>query len=73
MAEERLPGWADCSAWTSRPGASSGLSAAFELNLTAMSLLALLVSAFLSVFNALSLSIVQRPDLLGRLHCTRRH
>lgn len=43
-----------------------GLSAAFELNLTAMSLLAMLVGAFL-IFNALSLSIVQRRNLLGRL------
>lgn len=43
-----------------------GLSAAFELNLTAMSLLALLVGLFL-IFNAMSLSIVQRRNLLGRL------
>ncbi len=43
-----------------------GLSAAFELNLTAMSLLALLVGVFL-IFNAISFSIVQRRNLLGRL------
>ncbi|MDJ0833807.1 MAG: FtsX-like permease family protein [Gammaproteobacteria bacterium] len=43
-----------------------GLSAAFELNLTAMSLLALLVGVFL-IFNAMSFSIVQRRNLLGRL------
>lgn len=43
-----------------------GLSAAFELNLTAMSLLALLVGLFL-IFNAMSFSIVQRRSLLGRL------
>ena len=43
-----------------------GLSAAFELNLTAMSLLALLVGLFL-IFNAMSFSIVQRRNLLGRL------
>ena len=42
------------------------LSAAFELNLTAMSLLALLVGMFL-VFNAMSFSIVQRRKLFGRL------
>ncbi len=42
------------------------LSAAFELNLTAMSLLALLVGMFL-IFNAMSFSIVQRRSLLGRL------
>jgi len=42
------------------------LSAAFELNLTAMSLLALLVGMFL-IFNAMSFSMVQRRTLLGRL------
>lgn len=45
---------------------TAGLSAAFELNLTAMSLLALLVGVFL-IFNAISFSIVQRRNLLGRL------
>lgn len=44
----------------------AGMSAAFELNLTAMSLLALLVGMFL-IFNAMSFTIVQRHDLLGRL------
>ncbi len=43
-----------------------GLSAAFELNLTAMSLLALLVGVFL-IYNAMSFSIVQRRNLFGRL------
>ena len=42
------------------------LSAAFELNLTAMSLLALLVGMFL-IFNAVTFSIVQRRTLFGRL------
>lgn len=45
---------------------TAGLSGAFELNLTAMSLLALLVGVFL-IFNAISFSIVQRRSLLGRL------
>lgn len=45
---------------------TAGLSSAFELNLTAMSLLALLVGLFL-IFNAISFSIVQRRRLLGRL------
>jgi len=44
----------------------AGMSTAFELNLTAMSLLALLVGMFL-IFNAVSFSIVQRRSLLGRL------
>jgi len=43
-----------------------GLSESFELNLTAMSLLALMVGMFL-IFNATSFSIVQRRNLLGRL------
>jgi putative ABC transport system permease protein len=42
------------------------LSAAFELNLTAMSLLALLVGMFL-IFNAMNFSMVQRRTLFGRL------
>lgn len=53
---------------------TAGLSSAFELNLTAMSLLALLVGLFL-IFNAISFSIVQRRRLLGRLRAlgvTRR-
>ena len=53
---------------------TAGLSSAFELNLTAMSLLALLVGVFL-IFNAISFSIVQRRRLLGRLRAigvTRR-
>jgi len=45
---------------------AAGLSASFELNLTAMSLLALMVGLFL-IFNAISFSIVQRRNLLGRL------
>lgn len=49
-----------------------GLSASFELNLTAMSLLALLVGVFL-IFNAMSFSIVQRRNLLGRLRSLGVH
>ena len=44
----------------------TGMSAAFELNLTAMSLLALLVGMFL-IFNAMSFTVVQRRNVLGRL------
>ena len=43
-----------------------GLSAAFELNLTAMGLLALVVGLFL-IYNAMSFSVVQRRNLFGRL------
>lgn len=45
---------------------TAGLSAAFELNLTAMALLALLVGVFL-IYNAIGFSVVQRRPLLGRL------
>lgn len=45
---------------------TAGLSSAFELNLTAMSLLALLVGVFL-IYNAIGFSVVQRRPLLGRL------
>ncbi len=45
---------------------TSGLSAAFELNLSAMGLLALMVGMFL-IFNAMSFSVMQRRNLLGRL------
>jgi len=44
----------------------SQLSSAFQLNLTALSLLALLVGMFL-IFNAISFSFVQRRILIGRL------
>ncbi len=45
---------------------TAALSAAFELNLTAMSLLALLVGVFM-IFNAINFSIVQRRHVFGRL------
>jgi putative ABC transport system permease protein len=44
----------------------AGMSAAFELNLLAMGLLALLVGLFL-IYNAMTFSVVQRRNLLGRL------
>jgi len=42
------------------------MTRAFELNLTALSLLALVVGAFL-IYNTMTFSIVQRRGLLGRL------
>ncbi|MBL8250846.1 MAG: ABC transporter permease [Candidatus Competibacter sp.] len=50
----------------SRSRATADLSAAFSLNLTAMSLLALVVGAFL-IYNATSFAVVQRRALLGLL------
>ncbi len=49
-----------------RNEAVAELAAAFQLNLTAMSLLALLVGMFL-IYNTMTFSVVQRRDLLGRL------
>ena len=49
-----------------RNQATADLSAAFSLNLTAMSLLALVVGIFL-IYNAISFSVVQRRALLGLL------
>jgi putative ABC transport system permease protein len=50
------------------------LTAAFELNLSALSLLALIVGMFL-IYNTISFSVVQRRPILGTLRClgiTRR-
>ena len=50
------------------------MTKAFELNLSALSLLALIVGMFL-IYNTISFSIVQRRAVLGTLRClgvTRR-
>ncbi|MBK9710723.1 MAG: FtsX-like permease family protein [Kouleothrix sp.] len=50
------------------------MTAAFELNLTALSLLALIVGMFL-IYNTITFSVVQRRGLIGTLRClgvTRR-
>lgn len=44
------------------------MTAAFELNLTALSLLALIVGIFL-IYNTISFSVVQRRPVLGALRC----
>jgi len=62
----RIPVGVELVAVDEQTAATVSLSASFELNLTAMSLLALLVGVFL-IFNAVSFSIVQRRRLLGRL------
>jgi putative ABC transport system permease protein len=63
---QRLPTGTELVSVADQAAGVTRLSAAFELNLTAMSLLALLVGMFL-IFNAMSFSIVQRRTLLGRL------
>jgi putative ABC transport system permease protein len=44
------------------------MTAAFELNLTALSLLALIVGMFL-IYNTVTFSVVQRRGLIGTLRC----
>jgi len=57
-----------------RTAALSGMIAAFDLNLTALSLLALVFGMFL-IYNTMTFSVVQRRELLGGLRAlgvTRR-
>ncbi len=61
-----LPNSAELLTSAARSGAVTGMTAAFRLNLRALSLLALLCGAFL-VFNTSRFSVVQRWMLLGRL------
>jgi putative ABC transport system permease protein len=51
-----------------RTEAIQQMTAAFELNLTALSLLALIVGMFL-IYNTITFSVVQRRALLGTLRC----
>ncbi|MFN2196460.1 MAG: ABC transporter permease, partial [Anaerolineales bacterium] len=57
-----------------RRGAIEEMTSAFRVNLTALSLLALLVGLFL-IYNTMTFSVIQRRPLLGTLRClgtTRR-
>ena len=63
---KRLPVDVELVTVTEQAAGMTRMSAAFELNLTAMSLLALLVGTFL-IFNAMNFSVLQRRTLLGRL------
>jgi len=51
-----------------RSNALDQMTRAFELNLTALSLLALIVGMFL-IYNTITFSVVQRRTLLGTLRC----
>lgn len=53
---------------SARSNAVQQMTAAFELNLTALSLLALVVGMFL-IYNTVSFSVVQRRPLFGVLRC----
>lgn len=51
-----------------RAGAVEQMTAAFRINLTALSLLALVVGMFL-IYNSMTFSVVQRRPLFGTLRC----
>lgn len=53
---------------SARSGAVEQMTAAFRTNLTALSLLALVVGMFL-IYNSMTFSIVQRRPLFGTLRC----
>ena len=57
-----------------RTGSVEQMTAAFRVNLTALSLMALIVGMFL-IYNTMTFSVVQRRPLFGTLRClgvTRR-
>lgn len=64
--ESQLPGDAQLVVAASRNAALLEMSRAFQLNLTAFSLLALMVGAFL-IYNTMAFSVVQRRPLFARL------
>ena len=72
--EKYLPASARLQSVSSRSGAVDEMTAAFRLNLSALSLLALLVGMFL-IYNTITFSVVQRRPFYGTLRClgvTRR-
>lgn len=63
-----LPPGAELAPAAARSNALEQMTRAFELNLTALSLLALIVGMFL-IYNTMTFSVVQRRGLLGALRC----
>ena len=61
-----LPPGAELASAAGRNSATQSMTAAFELNLRAMSLLALLVGIFL-IYNTMAFSVLQRRELLATL------
>ncbi|MEY2696349.1 MAG: hypothetical protein RL333_487 [Pseudomonadota bacterium] len=61
-----LPKGVELSSAAGRQSATQNMTAAFELNLRAMSLLALLVGSFL-IYNTMAFSVLQRRELLASL------
>jgi putative ABC transport system permease protein len=70
----RLPQDARIAPAEARSGTIEQMTAAFRVNLTALSLLALVVGLFL-IYNTMTFSVIQRRSLFGTLRClgvTRR-
>ncbi|NTU85257.1 MAG: FtsX-like permease family protein, partial [Chloroflexales bacterium] len=63
-----LPPGAELLRSAARSSALAQMTRAFELNLSALSLLALIVGMFL-IYNTITFSVVQRRTLLGTLRC----
>ncbi len=63
-----LPAGARLLAAEARNGTVSEMTRAFQVNLTAMSLLALVVGMFL-IYNTVTFSVVQRREMFGTLRC----
>ncbi|HVN56255.1 MAG TPA: FtsX-like permease family protein [Anaerolineaceae bacterium] len=64
----RLPGGVELASTAENNSTLSQLSDAFQVNLTALSLLALVVGLFL-IYNTMTFSVVQRRQLFGTLRC----
>jgi len=74
LVEDRLPENVELRRAEARSSTLDQMTEAFSLNLTAMSLLALVVGMFL-IYNTMTFSVVQRRSLMGRLRAlgvTRR-
>jgi len=72
--EKLLPSDARLQEVAARAGSVAQMTSAFRLNLTALSLLALVVGLFL-IYNTMTFSVVQRRPVFGTLRClgvTRR-
>ncbi len=66
--ESLLPAEVDIQEIAARAGTIEEMTAAFRLNLTALSLLALIVGLFL-IYNTMTFSVVKRRPLFGTLRC----
>ena len=68
ILQQQLPQGVRLSRVEARSGTIQQMTAAFRVNLTALSLLALVVGLFL-IYNTMTFSVVQRRPLFGTLRC----